>query len=159
VERFSDWISVLQSAGRGRRDSWDCWGCKDSRRRRESRNWSISCIWSIWSVLLTGPANQPKEPDRPARFALKSPRSSACMERGSGSSRSNSRKTTHMASPRQAEQPVRSAQSHAEAGAMRSVTSEKGECPRFCPPRTPHARHHGSEEDSNHGETQRATGG
>ena len=25
-ERFSGWISVLQFAGRGRRDSWDCWG-------------------------------------------------------------------------------------------------------------------------------------
>jgi hypothetical protein len=45
-----------QSAGRGRRDSWDCWGCRDSRRRRdcwsspertESRNWSISFIWSM----------------------------------------------------------------------------------------------------------------
>ena len=29
-------VSVLQFAGRFRRDSWDCWGCKESRHCRDS---------------------------------------------------------------------------------------------------------------------------
>ena len=106
---------VLQFAGHGRRDS---------------RNWFISFIWFTWSVwfgetrtglpglfglsrsfgwLIGNPKkpNQPNklnEPERPAGFALNSPRSSAWTERGSG--RSRRRKRTRMASLRKAEQPV-----------------------------------------------------
>ena len=108
---------VFQFAGHGRRDS---------------RNWFISFIWFIWSVwfgetrtglpglfglsrsfgwLIRNPKkpNQPNklnEPERPAGFALSSPRSFAWTERGSGSRRSKRRKRTGIASLRQAEQPV-----------------------------------------------------
>jgi hypothetical protein len=98
---------VFQFAGHGRRDS---------------RNWFISFIWSVWfgetrtglpglfglsrsfGWLIRNPKkpNQPNklnEPERPAGFALSSPRSFAWTERGSGSRRSNKEKENRHREP------------------------------------------------------------